>query len=316
MNHVEWALIPEFPHPSIIEDLVLIPTPADLPRWLESYDADKATREVAIEALNNGGGWETIRLAIEPHAGKYEEGYSDLYRQVVFRSLGTDEKTINAESGLILSEYLISLKIFTDKHAFQPGQLEAIFKIFEEADKTELFENWLICHLHISFCELSLPFPIANKHKLDPIVKICKPLRKKHPLQPLPKRFDLASAKKLLNEQIIYKHRFRLFEIWKWIEKEIMRKVDPTGIRFVKANLPFMMRHDSDKKAATAAKKAIKAEAVKSGFNCQSGGLILAQCVYCYQLRVESLPSGNGVVKRHCSNCGELEKKFWTIWKK
>jgi hypothetical protein len=43
MHDIEWALFPEFPHPSIIEDLVLIPTPADLPRWLELYDADDQT---------------------------------------------------------------------------------------------------------------------------------------------------------------------------------------------------------------------------------------------------------------------------------
>jgi hypothetical protein len=316
MNDIERALIPIFPHPSIIEDLGLIPIPSDLHRWLELYDADKATREAAIEALNNGGGWETIRLAIEPHAGKYEGGYSDLYRQVVFRSLGTDKKNIDAKSVRILSEMIPSLVIFLGKHTFQPGQEEAILKIFERAGKSEQFPAWKFCHLNISFCENILPYPTATNHKLDPIVKMVKPLIGKHRFQPPPKKFDLEGAKKLLNEQIIYKQRFRFFDTWKWIKKEIMRDVDPTGMRFIEAISPFMLRLNSDKRSATAAKKAIKAEAVKFGFDYQSGGLILAQCVYCYQLRVESLPSGNGVVKRHCSNCGELEKKFWTIWKK
>jgi hypothetical protein len=98
MNDIERTLIPIFPHPSIIEDLGLIPIPSDLHRWLEVYDAGDETKKAANEALKNDGGWETIRLAIELYELDCDGKYSDLYRQVVFRSLGTDKKNIDAES--------------------------------------------------------------------------------------------------------------------------------------------------------------------------------------------------------------------------
>jgi hypothetical protein len=256
--------------------------------------------------LKNGGRWEAIRLAIEPH----EDGeYSDLYRQVVFRSLGTEEKTINAESARILSESLTSSKIFLNKYAFQPGHRTAIFKIFEKAGESYLFKPWLICHYHISFCELSLPFPAAKNYRMDRIVKISNPLIGRHPIQSLPTKFDIKGVEQLLDEKIICKQKFRLFHTWDWMEKEIMSKVDPTGMKFIKANLPFMLRRDSDKKIKTAAKKMMNANALEFGVDIESGAakkwmsaaseLIVAQCVYCYQLREESLPSDNGVVSRY-----------------
>ena len=313
MHDIEWALSPEFPHPSILEDLVLIPTPDVLPCWLNLYKVDDATREAATKALENGCGWKSIRLAIEP----YKDLDVELYQQVVFRSLGTQAKTIDPSSTQILSRYLASLKIFLNEHAFlQPGHQKAILKIFENAGQSNLFKPWLICDLHISFCNSSLPFPTAKNYKLDRIVDMTKPLKGRHPIQPLPKRFDLKGSEKLLNEQMIYSQRFRLFDTWKWIQDEIERKVDPTGMRFIEANLPFMLRLGSDKKTETAAKKAMKAAALKFGIDYGSGGLILAQCFYCYQLREESLTSGNGVIHRYCSDCADLEKKFWTIWKK
>ncbi len=316
MNHIGWALIPEFPHPSIFEDLVLIPTPADLPRWLELYGAGDKTREAVNDVLKNGGDWDAIRRVIEPHESNDEDEYSDLYRQVVFRSLGTKEKIINVESSHILRKYLVSLRIFLNEYAFQPGHKTAIFKIFENADRSKLFKPWLICRYHISFCYQSLPFPAAKNYKLDRIVNMCKPLIGKHPFEPLLKRFDKEAHEKLLNEQIFYSQRFRLFDTWKWIQDEIEGKVDPTGMRIHEASLPFMLRRGSDKKAAAASKKAMKVEALKFGVEYESGGLILVQCFYCYQLREESFPSGNGVIHRYCSNCAQSEREFWKIWKK
>lgn len=321
-EQIECALESEFPHPSIIEDLYLIPAPGFLPRWLDLYDADEDTRKAGLAVLESGGGWEEIRAAIEPYATDDDGKYSDFYRQIVFRALGTQSKFISQNSRLTLLNSLASAKIFLSEYAFQPGHKTAIFKIFESAGNSQLFEVWLTCHLNISFCEHILHFPANPNISLDRVVKMCKPLIGKHPLEPRPKKFNSEEFKKLSNERrVAYSHRFRLYDTWEWIEYEVRAKVDPTGTRFLGANLPFKTRHSSDKKATTAAKKIIKAEASKFGVSPESvdtkpESLIVAQCLYCYEFRVESALGGNGVVSRYCPHCAGLDREFWKIWKK
>jgi hypothetical protein len=308
-----WAVIPEFPHKSITEDLLSIPVLDVLPRWLEVYNATKETREAAIETFKSGGDWEAIRLAIEPFAKEFD---TELYRQVIFRSLGTQEEIINRSSINILKEHIYSVKFWSDKFEFFPRQEDAIFKIFDRAGESKLFEYWRRCRKNLVFCESSLPFPANRKYRLDPVKKMCNPIIGIRSGQALPKRFDKQRSEKFMDELCIYRHRFRLFDTWETLKKAVESKVDPTGMRLTEAYSPFFNRYCSDKKAASLTRKVEKAEALKFGIDYKPVDVIIAQCFYCYQLRVESPPSGNGVIHRYCSNCGELEREFWKIWKK
>jgi hypothetical protein len=298
----------ELIHPSIFEDLGCIPTTEALPRWIEVFEANGDTKKAAIRALETGGDWEAIRKAIAPHATAYGGERSELYRQVTFRALGTQEKIISGESIRLLSEYAASLILFLTSHGFPPGQEEAILDIFECAGWSESrFKAWKKLHLNIQFCEQILPYPASPGMSIDRVYKTCKPLIGKSPITQLPKRFGGEGAAKLLKLGAVYSQRFRLYDNWQKIDRMVWERIDPTGAKFV--SLPLFRKLLSNKRIETKAAKLITAVDIKQ----QSS--ILAQCFYCFELRNESANQPNGIVPRSCPKCKGQESKFERLMK-